>query len=261
MRTLARPLTVVDAPSTTTSTGQPASAGPDRDQDRYVPMKAIFDVVIALVLLVLLAPLIAFLILLVKLSSRGPTIYRQVRLGRDGSRFMIYRLRTMTNHCERDTGPRWSIPGDSRVTRLGRLLRQTHLDELPQLWNVLRREMSLVGPRPERPEFVSQLERALPKYRERLSVLPGITGLAQVQLPPDTELADVRVKLAHDLCYVEWVGPWLDARILAATALRLAGVSFDLTSRLFALPSPDSGDGHVFGHESSAVSAYGPEAF
>jgi lipopolysaccharide/colanic/teichoic acid biosynthesis glycosyltransferase len=256
MRTQSRPCTIVNAPTGMSPTGRTPAAGPGRD--RYAALKAISDVAVALVLLVLLAPLIAVLVVLVKLSSRGRAIYRQVRLGRDGRPFTIYKLRTMTNDCERDSGPRWSTPGDSRMTRLDRVLRQTHLDELPQLWNVLRGEMSLVGPRPERPEFVSQLERALPRYRARLSVLPGVTGLAQVQLPPDTDLAGVQVKLAYDLCYVARMGPWLDARVLAATALKVAGVSFEATGRLLALPAPDSVD--VRPREPSAVPAFGPEA-
>jgi hypothetical protein len=124
------------------------------------------------------------------------------------------------------------------VTRLGRILRRTHLDELPQLWNILRGEMSLVGPRPERPEFVPALERAIPRYRERLAVRPGVTGLAQVQLPADTDLESVKRKLQYDLCYVERCGLWLDLRIFLATALKMAGVSFAALARIFFLPCP-----------------------
>src|SRR6185437_12895673 len=119
---------------------------------------------------------------------------------------------------------------------LGRLLRAAHLDELPQLWNVLRGEMSLVGPRPERPEFVRQLERVIPQYRDRLRVRPGITGLAQVQLPPDEDLAGVRRKVACDAVYVEAMGPWLDARILVGTVLKVVGVPVTLRRRALRLP-------------------------
>ena len=106
-----------------------------------------------------------------------------MRLGKNGRPFRLHKIRTMRHDCEKATGPRWAVPGDPRITPLGRFLRQTHLDELPQLWNVLRGEMSLVGPRPERPEFVPDLEQAIPHYRDRLLVRPGVTGLAQVQLP------------------------------------------------------------------------------
>src|SRR5439155_3872848 len=167
--------------------------------------KAVLDRVAALALLVLGGPLILVLALLVKLTSRGPAFYTQTRLGRHGVPFTICKLRTMMNKCESLTGPRWSMPGDPRVTGLGRFLRATHLDELPQLLNVLRGDMSLIGPRPERPEFLPELERACPRYRERLAVRPGVTGLAQVQLPADTNIASVRRKLAYDLYYIRHV--------------------------------------------------------
>ena len=150
----------------------------------------------------LAAPLILLAMALVKLTSRGPAIYRQVRAGLGGRPFTIYKIRTMAHDCEARTGPVWATADDPRVTPLGRFLRRSHLDELPQLWNVLRGEMSLVGPRPERPEFVAQLQRAIPDYRRRLQVPPGVTGLAQVQLPPDTDLAGVRRKLVYDLYYI-----------------------------------------------------------
>jgi lipopolysaccharide/colanic/teichoic acid biosynthesis glycosyltransferase len=130
----------------------------------------------------------------------------------------------MTHNCEARGGARWCLPGDPRVTAVGRLLRATHLDELPQLWNILKGDMSLVGPRPERPEFVVQLEKVLPQYRERLRVRPGVTGLAQVQLPPDIDVESVRRKLACDLAYVRHLGLWLDLCLLALTALHLTGV-------------------------------------
>jgi lipopolysaccharide/colanic/teichoic acid biosynthesis glycosyltransferase len=142
----------------------------------------------------------------------------------------------MFYNCESLTGPKWSTPGDSRVTLIGRFLRKTHIDELPQLWNVLRGEMSLVGPRPERPEFAAGLEKALPLYSNRLLVRPGITGLAQIQLPPDIDIKSVRRKLAHDLYYVRTLSPWMDIRILLATALGLLMVPVGLTRFLLALP-------------------------
>jgi lipopolysaccharide/colanic/teichoic acid biosynthesis glycosyltransferase len=194
------------------------------------------DFLAALVLLVLTAPLVLLSMLLIRLTSRGPALYTQTRVGRGGVPFTIYKLRTMVHRCESLTGALWSAPGDPRVTPLGRILRRTHLDELPQLWNVLRGDMSLVGPRPERPEFVPQLEQAIPHYRARLAVRPGVTGLAQVQLPPDTDLDSVRIKLAYDLYYAAHVGFWLDLCIGLATAFKMVGVPFRVLRRLFRFP-------------------------
>jgi lipopolysaccharide/colanic/teichoic acid biosynthesis glycosyltransferase len=122
------------------------------------------------------------------------------------------------------------------VTWIGRLLRRSHVDELPQLWNVLRGDMVLIGPRPERPEFVTQLEQALPGYRDRMLLYPGVTGLAQVQLPPDADLAGVRRKLAYDLYYIRQVNPWMDFRILVSTALHMVGIPYRWLTVLFMLP-------------------------
>jgi lipopolysaccharide/colanic/teichoic acid biosynthesis glycosyltransferase len=187
--------------------------------------------------LVILAPVIALTALLVRATSRGPAFYTQTRVGRNGRLFTIFKIRTMIHECESLTGPRWSMPGDPRITPIGHFLRRTHLDELPQLLNVLRGEMSLIGPRPERPEFTAKLERALPAYPERLRVRPGVTGLAQVHLPGDTSLASVRIKLAHDLYYIQQLSPGLDVRIMVCTLLRVLGVSFESIRRLSGLPS------------------------
>jgi lipopolysaccharide/colanic/teichoic acid biosynthesis glycosyltransferase len=176
---------------------------------------------------------------LVRLTSRGPALYKQVRVGLEGRPYLILKLRTMRHDCERSTGPQWAKARDPRATALGRLLRSTHLDELPQLWNVLRGEMSLVGPRPERPEFVRELERVVPHYRDRLRVRPGITGLAQVQLPADEELGGVARKVAYDVYYVDRIGAWLDLRILVATALKMAGNPYDRIRILVGLPRPE----------------------
>jgi lipopolysaccharide/colanic/teichoic acid biosynthesis glycosyltransferase len=206
----------------------------------YLPCKAVAEFAVALVLLVAGAPLILLAGLLVKLTSRGPLFYTQTRLGRHGRPFTIFKIRTMVHDCESLTGPRWAIPGDPRVIRVGQFLRRSHLDELPQLLNVLRGDMSLIGPRPERPEFMPNLERALPNYRGRLAVRPGVTGLAQVQLDPDTDLNSVRRKLAYDLHYVRHVSLWLDLRILVATALKVLGASEHLTRRLRLVPSGET---------------------
>jgi lipopolysaccharide/colanic/teichoic acid biosynthesis glycosyltransferase len=142
----------------------------------------------------------------------------------------------MVHNCEKWSGPLWSVVGDPRVTPTGRILRRLHVDELPQLWNVLRGEMSLVGPRPERPEIVAALEKAIPRYRERLRVCPGVSGLAQVQLPPDTDLHSVRRKLACDLYYVERGSFWLDLRLLLCTSCYLARIPYSFSRRLLRLP-------------------------
>jgi lipopolysaccharide/colanic/teichoic acid biosynthesis glycosyltransferase len=202
----------------------------------YPPVKAAADLVLALVLTVVALPVMGLCALVVKLTSRGPAFYTQTRVGRGGRPFTIYKLRTMIHNCESLTGPRWCVPGDPRVTRIGWLLRVSHLDELPQLLNVLRGEMALVGPRPERPEFLPQLERALPAYRQRLIVRPGVTGLAQVKLPADTDLDSVRRKLSHDLYYIERMSLWLDLRLLAGTTLYAAGVKPRVTGRLIGVP-------------------------
>lgn len=202
----------------------------------YLTVKSIFDCATALTLLVLTAPLIAVGMLLVKLTSRGPALYSQTRLGRHGLPFTIYKIRTMAYDCESLTGPRWSTNGDTRITALGRWMRRTHIDELPQLWNVLRRDMSLIGPRPERPEFVPKLEQAIPLYRKRLQVRPGVTGLAQVQLPPDSDLDSVLIKTAYDLHYIRTIGLMLDVRIAWATFFKLTGLPFARLRTLFRFP-------------------------
>lgn len=205
----------------------------------YEAAKPRLDRLLALTALVLAAPVLLLAAIAVKLTSRGPVLYSQLRLGQFGRPFRIYKLRSMVHDCERLTGAKWCLPGDPRVTPIGRLLRKAHIDELPQLWNILKGEMGLVGPRPERPEFVPQLEQAIPHYRDRLAVRPGVTGLAQIFLPPDTDLASVRRKLAYDLVYIRQVNPWLDLRILTCTALYLLGVPFAISRRLFRLPRPD----------------------
>jgi lipopolysaccharide/colanic/teichoic acid biosynthesis glycosyltransferase len=206
------------------------------------------DVMLALIGLILGSPMIAFAALVVKLTSRGPVFYSQVRLGLDGRPFRIYKVRSMCQHSEAQTGPCWSLKGDPRVTRVGRFLRWSHFDELPQLWNILVGDMSLIGPRPERPEMVPGLERALPGYRRRLLVRPGLTGLAQVLLPPDTDLNSVRIKLAHDLCYLQRYSFWLDCRIFIATFFHVLGVPAGLIRVGCSLPGvtvtdvPDESD-------------------
>ncbi|HEX5445018.1 MAG TPA: sugar transferase [Pirellulales bacterium] len=181
------------------------------------------------------SPLLAAAALAVKLEGGGPVLYRQTRVGRDGQRFVMYKLRTMAVDAETGTGPVWALRRDPRVTPLGRVLRRLHLDEFPQLFNVVKGEMALVGPRPERPEFVERLAGELPGYLDRLAVRPGITGLAQLNLPPDNTLDDVRRKLVLDLEYVARGSLLLDLRILLATFLRLFHIRTVVLLRLLGL--------------------------
>jgi lipopolysaccharide/colanic/teichoic acid biosynthesis glycosyltransferase len=197
-------------------------------------------------------PVIAVLVVLVRLTSRGPGIYKQERVGKDGRKFMMYKIRTMRHDAEAATGPKWSQARDPRVTPLGRVLRKLHLDELPQLFNVLKGEMSLVGPRPERPEFVGVLAQAIPAYRNRLAVRPGVTGLAQINLPPDSDLASVQRKLVLDCEYIEHGGLLLDMGLMLCTLLRIfkipghwlhVALGVARKVKLPALPEASSADG------------------
>jgi lipopolysaccharide/colanic/teichoic acid biosynthesis glycosyltransferase len=210
-------------PTGASPAGAPPACAPTRNW--YEPVKVIFEFVAAWILLVLSAPLIVFAMILIRVTSAGPVVYTQTRLGRHGKPFTIYKLRTMTHNAESLTGAQWSKPGDTRVTTVGRWLRKSHIDELPQLWNVLRGDMSLIGPRPERPEFLAMLERAIPLYRQRLNVRPGVTGFAQVQLPPDTDLESVRIKLAYDVHYIRHQCLLFDAALYLATLGKLIGLS------------------------------------
>ena len=187
----------------------------------YLPLKGVCDRVLGLVLLVLFSPIIAVCALLVKLTSPGPVFYRQVRVGLDGQEFNIIKIRSMRTDAEAETGAVWCREGDSRITWIGRILRSTHLDEFPQLINVVRGEMSLVGPRPERPHFVQDFEKKSRHYSSRHLVRPGITGIAQLRLPADSDLDSVRDKLEFDLFYVRHVSPWLDVVTLVGTFIRL----------------------------------------
>ncbi len=197
--------------------------------------KAWFDRLVALVLLVPGLPLMAALAVLVRLTSRGPGIYRQTRSGLGGRTFTMLKLRSMTSDAEARTGAVWASHRDPRITPLGKFLRKYHLDELPQLLNVMKGEMSLVGPRPERPEIVEELVEKIPDYLDRLAVPPGVTGLAQVNLPPDTVLDDVRRKLVLDREYAAQANLGLDLRILLCTFARVCGVPNRLPRRLLGL--------------------------
>jgi sugar transferase (PEP-CTERM system associated) len=178
--------------------------------------KRALDVIVAAVGLLLALPILAAAAVAIRLDSAGPVFYSQVRAGERGRAFHIHKLRTMRLDAEA-RGARWAAEDDPRVTRVGRFLRQTRIDEIPQLWNVLLGEMSLVGPRPERPVFVAQLEEQIPFFRQRLAVKPGVTGHAQVRCRYGASIDDAREKLAYDLFYIKGLSLWFDLSILIDT--------------------------------------------
>jgi sugar transferase (PEP-CTERM system associated) len=182
-----------------------------------VALKRAMDVVLSVLALLASAPLCCLIALLIKLDSAGPVFYRQGRVGQGGRVFALIKFRSMHRDAERETGPVWAEDGDPRATRVGRLLRRTRLDELPQFINVLRGEMSLVGPRPERPAFVEYLQSRIPFYMSRYSIKPGITGWAQVQYRYGSTLEDAVEKLEYDLYYIKNQSLFLDLLILLHT--------------------------------------------
>jgi sugar transferase (PEP-CTERM system associated) len=179
--------------------------------------KRIFDIATSLLLLVLAAPLVLVSAVLVKLESRGPAFYRQKRVGLYGQEFDVIKLRSMRNDAERAGKAVWAAKDDPRVTRIGKWLRKLRIDEIPQVWTVLRGQMSFVGPRPERRQFVDDLEAKLPFYAERHMVKPGITGWAQINYPYGASLEDSHHKLEYDLYYAKNYTPFLDILILLQT--------------------------------------------
>lgn len=182
-------------------------------------IKRAFDVAISLTLLIATLPLLLATALAIRLDgSGGPIFYRQLRVGEGGRVFPVYKFRSMRPDAEQDGKPRWAQADDARVTRVGRFIRKYRIDELPQLWNVLRGDMSFVGPRPERPEFVEQLSNSLPYYRERHRVKPGLTGWAQICYPYGASEQDAFEKLQFDLYYVKNHSLLLDLTVLLQTA-------------------------------------------
>lgn len=176
-----------------------------------VLLQTLYSTLIAAAGLVLAAPLALLTAVLVKLSSPGPILHRQVRVGRGGQRFTLYKFRSMYQDAEARTGPVWASKNDPRITPIGRWLRLFRLDEIPQLVNVLKGEMSIVGPRPERPEFFETLAQQIPFYRQRLCLKPGLTGWAQINHKYGDTVEDTITKLEYDLYYVKHLSPALDA--------------------------------------------------
>ncbi len=181
--------------------------------------KRLFDIVLSLAILIVTAPILVVVAFLVRLTSKGPAIFAQERVGRFGKPYTMYKFRTMVADAEKATGPVWAKENDPRITPLGRWLRKTRIDELPQLLNVLKGEMSFVGPRPERSHFVEQFKKQIPLYTRRLNVRPGITGWAQVKWKYDASLEDVKEKTKYDLFYVENMSLRMDFKILFNTIM------------------------------------------
>jgi sugar transferase (PEP-CTERM system associated) len=180
-------------------------------------IKRSFDLLVSAVMLVVTLPLMLATAVAIRLESPGPVIFRQDRVGRGGRAFTCLKFRSMRADAEADGQPRWAAVDDDRVTRIGRFIRKTRIDELPQLINVLRGDMSFVGPRPERPVFVNELKKAIPYYDLRHSVKPGITGWAQVRYSYGASVEDARKKLQFDLYYVKNHSLFLDLLILVET--------------------------------------------
>ncbi|GEM_PF-1019851 len=212
----------------------PSEPGLSRSHDALLRT---INVLVALLCLVVLSPVILVVAVAIKLDSRGPILYRQLRIGLDrrrrdqstassrrtgdlgGRPFVMYKFRTMHVNAESGTGPVWASQNDGRTTRVGRFLRRHRLDEIPQFWNVIKGDMSVVGPRPERPGFVQILRDEIDGYSLRHRVPPGITGWAQVNRTPDQSVEDVRRKLEYDLEYMRRRSVWFDLRVMLRTVV------------------------------------------
>lgn len=182
-------------------------------------LKRVFDILVSLLILVITSPILILTSIAIKLDSKGPVFFKQERMGQNGKVFNILKFRSMINDAEKYTGPVWSQKDDPRVTRVGKIVRKMRIDEIPQMYNVLKGEMSLVGPRPERPFFVEKLSQEIPYYKRRLKVRPGITGWAQVKHKYDESIEDVKVKLRYDLFYIENMSIRMDFKIMLRTIL------------------------------------------
>ena len=187
------------------------------NQPSFQVIKRWVDITVALGGLILASPLLLLAAVLIKLQDGSPVFYSQERAGKGGKIFRIHKLRTMVGQAEQDSGPVWALPTDPRVTRVGRWLRRLRIDEIPQMWNVLRGEMSCVGPRPERPVFVEALQRRCAAYSLRHLIRPGITGWAQIRCPYGASQEDALLKLEYDLYYLQNASLMFDLRIMLRT--------------------------------------------
>lgn len=180
-------------------------------------IKRFIDIIVSLLILIITSPVLTLVSLAIKIDSRGPVFYKQIRVGKDGKEFKVYKFRSMFQDAEKHSGPVWSQKNDPRITRVGRFIRTVRLDEVPQFINVFQGHMSLVGPRPERPFFVEKLSQEIPLYKRRLKVRPGITGWAQIKHKYDENIEDVKRKLQYDLYYIENISLRMDFKILFRT--------------------------------------------
>jgi len=185
--------------------------------DRF--LKRLTDLAISGLSLFFLSPLMLMIALFIKIDSRGPVFYRQKRVGFHGRKVNIFKFRSMVTDAEKHTGPVWALKNDNRITRMGNIMRPLRVDEWPQLINVLMGDMSFVGPRPERPHFVARFRKEIPLYGLRLTVNPGITGLAQVRHNYDRDVNDVKKKLEYDLDYINNISLRTDMKIFLKTIL------------------------------------------
>jgi len=180
-------------------------------------IKRLMDITISSAILIAFFPFWLLIAIAIKLDSNGPVFYKQERVGKDGKKFMIYKFRSMVHDAESKTGPKWAQREDPRMTWFGKLIRKPRLDEVPQFFNVLKGEMSLIGPRPERPYFVEKFKREIPFYARRLGVKPGITGWAQIKGEYDTTIDNVKTKLQYDLFYLENMSLRMDLKVIINT--------------------------------------------
>jgi exopolysaccharide biosynthesis polyprenyl glycosylphosphotransferase len=189
-----------------------------RSRRPFLTFKRALDIIAAIIIGILSAPLWPVIAAAIKLSGPGPILFSQVRLGLNGQPFTLYKFRTMGMDAEAN-GAQWATKNDPRATPVGRFLRHTHLDELPQIWNILKGEMSFIGPRPERPEFAAALEKSIPYYDLRYLVRPGITGWAQINYRYGSSTDDAKCKLAFDLYYVKNQSLFTELKVTLKTAL------------------------------------------
>lgn len=198
----------------------------------YYRYKWYVDVFITIVTLPVVGSIILLFMFLTWLTSKGPIFYTQIRCTKDEKPFKMYKIRSMVVDAETHGIAVWAGMNDPRITTVGKIMRKLHIDELPQILNVWRGEMMVVGPRPERPEFVAQLKNEIPCYEYRMMVVPGMTGYAQINRPPDTDLKDVRMKLILDLEYIERTSWWFDFRLLMGTAFKFFRIKHPRFDRL-----------------------------
>ncbi|BBO67321.1 glycosyl transferase [Desulfosarcina alkanivorans] len=180
-------------------------------------LKRTGDLILSFIMLILLAPVLIAVAILIKLDSKGPVFFSQERVGEDRKPYMVHKFRSMVQDAEKKSGPVWAQSNDSRVTRIGKFIRKWRIDEFPQLFNVIKGEMSFVGPRPEREFFVKELEEAIPYYAERFSVKPGVTGWAQVSYPYGASVEDAKEKLNYDLFYIKNMSILMDMMVIMRT--------------------------------------------